>query len=412
MRIPSILTCVLLASATAQAAPRVGVIALGTPPEVARAEVAALGLEVKTIDIAAWPIWAPLAAEREQLAAAVTAARDAFIATRFSEARATVDKAERAAKFRGDPEVARRLAELAVLAALCGDRDGFVRAVAAHPALKLDASRWSPDARSGFERARAERDRAPKAQLQLPSAVVFVDGVRVSGTEIQVPAGRHHVFTLLPGKLPAAEIVEAPGRVGVPSVDDSERLGVMRLIAEAGVAPSAPELEWLAEKLDLDAVLVAEPDSDRLRTAAREIAAACAIRHVPPERARAQKPLSLDVAAGRCVAQVHGRFRAGQTELDLKSAPGAKLVVPPSLLPASDRPYVLEYRLWGETLHHARTSESAAVRVLVESDPIPRWYKKWWLWTLVGVGVATVVVVPSVVLTRTPTTDVRLAGSN
>jgi hypothetical protein len=90
------------------------------------------------------------------------------------------------------------------------------------------------------------------------------------------------------------------------------------------------------------------------------------------------------------------------------------LDVPSALVPRADRPYVLEYRLWGETRSGAQASaigsERVPLRVLIESQSISRWYRKWWLWTLVGTAVAASVVVPAVVLTRPTNTDVILGS--
>jgi hypothetical protein len=88
------------------------------------------------------------------------------------------------------------------------------------------------------------------------------------------------------------------------------------------------------------------------------------------------------------------------------SAPSAQpiLTVPAALLPTAAHPYQLDYVLWGETRTHARTpslgTDVAPLRVLVISKPIPHWYHKWWVWTLIGTAAATAIIVPSVVLTR------------
>jgi hypothetical protein len=440
-----ILTCALLVSASAYAAPRVALITTGGAPaaevaraeaaEVARVEVEALGLEVRALAPTAFPLvgrLAALAAERAALAAALDEARAAFIATRFRDARAIVERAEQKASWRGEPEVARLRGELDVTAALCGDPDGFARAAWGAPGLTLDPARWSPDARAGLERAERERERAPRARLAIapdPAGVpVFLDGVRVTAAEVEVREGRHFLFALLPASLPADVTVDVRGAaaVALPSTppDAAERLALMRLRLETGAPPSAGELALASRTLEVEATLVADVSAadwrDRLRAAARAVLATCALRHVPPERAHAQRALRLDVEAGACVARVHGRFRAGKGRLELDTdvdAGGhASLRVPPTLLAPSDRPYVLEYQLWGETARRAATagvgSDAAPVRVLVESDPIPRWYRKWWVWTLIGVGVAGAVVIPAVVLTRPPpTTDVRLVGA-
>jgi hypothetical protein len=409
-----ILTCVLLLS------PRVALITIGEA-ELARAEVESAGLEVVPVDAAAVPLGGRLAAlaeERGRLGAALEEARGLFVATRFADARAVTDRAEKEAQFRGEPEVARRLAELAVMAALCGDKDGFGRAAAYHPQLKLDPARWSPDARAGYERA---QKRTADAHLSLDEGVIFVDGVRAAA-ELDLPPGRHEVFALLPGRFHAGESVEVSGRVHfTPTTSPAgadEELPLIALRLQAGDAPSDDELRRVSEHFAADAALVAEPVADwreRLRKKAQALVADCSLRHQPPERARAQKPLTLSVSAGRCVLTVKGEFHAGPRTwtADAPVAGGAaRLEVAADRLPASDRPYVLEYRLWGETPHHAAAGALGPNRVLIESAPIPHWYRKWWVWTLVGAAVTAAVVIPSVLATRgPPTTDVRIVGS-
>src|SRR5262249_17258523 len=120
-----ILTCALFSS-LALATPRVALITVGGSSEVARAEVESVGLQALPLP----PVppagrLVALGEERTRLTQAVDDARQAFIATRFADARAIAERAEREAQFRGEPEVARRLAELSVMAALCGDKDGF-----------------------------------------------------------------------------------------------------------------------------------------------------------------------------------------------------------------------------------------------------------------------------------------------
>src|SRR5262249_40507177 len=144
---------------------------------------------------------AALEEDRARLRATIEKVREQFIATRFAEARAAVTQAEKQTGFRGEPEVSRLLAELWVLAALCGDSGGFARAAATHPELRLDPARWSPDARAGYERAQKERERGARARLVLGGdGAWFVDGIRAAGAEVELPRGTHQVYALLPGR--------------------------------------------------------------------------------------------------------------------------------------------------------------------------------------------------------------------
>jgi hypothetical protein len=410
-----ILTCALFSS-LAQAAPRVSLITLGGSAEIARAEVESVGLAAVPLPI--FPLagrLAELAEQRKHLAQAVDDARQAFIATRFADARAIADRAERETKFRGEPEVARRLAELSVMAALCGDKDGFARANAELATLKLDPAKWSPAAREGLERARGQQQK--RARLVISNVPAFVDGVAFSEGELAI--GKHQLLALGSDFFVDQTIELTADLTLTPSGDPAsqpEQLALLRLRLEAGIAPSPEELALVSRVLDVETTLFADTSAadwrEALRVRARAIVADCSLHHTPPERARAQKPLQLRVETGRCVAAVRGTFGAQGKTLSLEAnvvSGSATLQLPGDLLPMSDRPYVLDYRLSGVTFHRARTDETAPMRVLVESPPLPRWYKKWWVWTLVGAAV-TAVVVTSVVATLPTVTDVRLVG--
>jgi hypothetical protein len=255
---------------------------------------------------------------------------------------------------------------------------------------------------------------------------VFVDGARLAGDTVALPLGRHFVYLLAPGKLPAAHAVEVAGdqplTFQLSDAGADAQLGTLRLRLELGVRPSRGELALAAAHFGVDAAIAIEPGDDwqeRVRAAAGTVASECHIGHVAPERTRARRPLALEFRVGRCVAGVRARVAtpAGSFALEApRREERATLTLPAASLPLSDRPYAIQYNVWGETLRGnplgGPGSETSPLRILVESDPIPRWYRKWWVWTLAGIATAGVVVIPSVVVTRPPpTTGIRLVGS-
>jgi hypothetical protein len=255
--------------------------------------------------------------------------------------------------------------------------------------------------------------------LVITNVPAFVDGAPFS--EGRLPIGVHHLFAL-GGSFFVDQTIDLTSDLTIaPTADpasEAEQLAILRLRLEANLPPSPEEIALVSKMLDVETTLFADTSAadwrEALRVRARAVVADCSLHHTPPERAHAKKPLQIHVETGRCVSAVRGNFRVGQKSLSLESevsSGAATIQLPGDLFPMSDSPYVLDYRLSGSTFHHTRLEESAPMRVLVESPPIPRWYKKWWVWTLVGVAVTAVVVIPSVVATQPTVTDVRLVGS-
>src|SRR5262249_31295753 len=115
-------------SVSAFASPRVALLTPGlaeTDVELARAGLEASGVEVRIARADELPLVgapAALTAARRDAQAALDEAHAAFVATRFTEARAIAAAAEqRARPWGGDPRVARLLAELALVGAQSGD---------------------------------------------------------------------------------------------------------------------------------------------------------------------------------------------------------------------------------------------------------------------------------------------------
>ena len=450
----------------AQAAPRVAVIAPSASPaefEVAVSELRSSGVEVVAVSIDSLPLdgaLAPIKQERERLVDALKKARESFLATRFEEARDRIARAEKSARWIGEPQIANTLAQLAVLAAICGDPNGFRRA-ARLAKIELDEARWSPDARVGYRRAIVEEGRAVKRSVSFSSeptvdAVLFVDGTKLdrASSELHLTPGAHWLYALAPAMIPVSVEVAAEAHavhLRLTELSESERLGVARLRIEAGEAPDASDLAIVSTRyntdgamfvqLDADAFAAlagpafdaarfeAKPSTDRLAKlrelmskAGEHIHSSCALEHVVPDRSRAGTMLAIRARTGACSSILHGAFRtkpsASFVELRAPFLNGESAIeVKPNLLHSSDHVYALEYFLWGQTpggrTSVALASAQAPVRVVVDPDrsvKVP-WYRKWWVWTLVGTAVATAVVVPSVVLTRpAPPTEVKLVG--
>lgn len=411
--------------------------------EIARAEMEAAHLEVKVLPLDALPAGGAgeLVAARAKLQAALEQAEKLALATRFDAARALVTGAledAQATRWAGEPHVAQALGELLMVAAQCGDAGAAKRAAERFPELQLDPARWSPDLRAALAKARATHAQAHKQAVKIVStpdgAMVWVDGAPAGRTplEVSLARGSHALFALREGFLPAAvrwDGAGAPPPLPLAEVAPADRAGALRLAVDERLPPGPEELSRAAEKLDADALAVlaldpevrawvagpgiaeseVRPDPARGRlAAAREavaaaaaaVRAACAVEHSPPANAKAGAPLALKVTARGCVAKVRGEAHAGQAWLALGPLKDGTVSVPAQALPSSDRPYVLEYRLWGETARGRITDSlgtiAAPLRVPVEADRAPKapphWYRKWWVWTIVAVAAAGIAV--------------------
>ncbi|MHB8878277.1 MAG: PEGA domain-containing protein [Myxococcaceae bacterium] len=391
-----------------------------------------------------------LADARSGAARAWAAARDHFFGARFADARQVGEAARAAAAgHEGDPQVARTLARLDLLAAQCGDADGYRRAAAHSASLELDEAQWSPEVRAGFARAVAARAASTRTRLRVstepPGATVFADGELLGVTPLSAdqPVGEHAVLLFRDGFLPVerAVLLEVNVEKGLDTALEpqrpSELFGGLRLRLDLGGEPSEDELVAAARQLSADVftvldatapgkvrALAAGPGVARTAfersgarlTALREVmdelrgyvATACAVAHQPPGSAKGGQPLPLTVTAGPCVETVKGAYRQagkpGWSALELPRAEGPSALSLPAL-PSSDRPYTLEYHLWGETPARSRVdgagSEKTPLRVPVEADrspPSTPFYRTAWFWGVVGgaaaVSVVTVAVWP------------------
>jgi hypothetical protein len=460
--------CLVALAGVAHAEPRVALV-LGDAPAadvaVARVSLASSGFEVAVVDAQAAPYDGELAAlqrTQREVRRAVDDARASFVATRYAEARTiAVDAEKRAASWAGEPGVARALAELALVAAQCGDPAGYAHAAAYDAQLKLDEARWSPTVRDAFARATVDRERGRRVPLRIRSwpagATLFVDGipqiVADGSTELMVLTGTHAIYVsgaaMMPVHQPLRLERAADLTVNTTAITDRDRASALRLRVASEMALDPAELASAAASLHVDALATLalgdrravvyawapgvaserpiEESGERgeaitaaMREAARRLHVAFSLSHTPPERARAGSPLELKIAVGPSVHQVtlsffttlgrkweqrSGEVRAGEAAFQLDRAQ----------LPSSDRPYLLEYYL---SAHDARGAELATLRdattpLRLPIDPDrerPHWYKKWWVWTIVGV-VAAGAVTTAVVLTTRPPPDARLVGT-
>src|SRR5262249_53914726 len=273
-----IIAALLLGSAVAHAARRVVVITAAPTPadlEVTRAELEGGQLETRVLAAAELPLSGELRAldaARREAEATLEKARGAFVRTNYAEGRAIAGGFDPTGlAWGGDARVARVLAQLALVAAQGGDRQGFDRAVARYPRLELDPARWSPDVRAGYERALAARENGPHGTLFVGSepagAAVLVDGESVGRTPLRmrIVAGEHAILILQDASAPIHRAVEVqpdgPPRRPAPLAPraDEERWGALRLAGEAGEDPGARARADAARRLDADAVAVVRP---------------------------------------------------------------------------------------------------------------------------------------------------------
>src|SRR5207302_6900752 len=131
---------------------------------------------------------------------------------------------------------------------------------------------------------------------------------------------------------------------------DADALAVLTVGEEVAAWVAGPGVRW-------DETRTRGARLSSLREAATALAghlrAECALEHVPPERGRAAQELRLAVRGRPCVGRVGVTYRVAPvrawTSTTVAGAGDLAIVVPARALPSSDRPYVLDYYLWGET---------------------------------------------------------------
>ena len=430
---------------------------------IARSTLEAAGLETQGVDPKSLPLGGAaqaIFALRTELGQALSSAHEQFVATHYTEALATIGRAEaHAERFAGEPRVAQDLARLAVIAAQSGDRRGYARAFTRAPELTLDPARFSPDVREGFERAKAAQKLMPRAavtiETQPAGASLYIDGVQRGTTpvKLELVLGPHALYFMREGSAPTAAVaVAVPNatlRFPLDPLPENERLGALRLRIELGEPIGGANLTLAARAFDVDAVVlfrraqmeveVSGPriPTTRFKSAALDLGGVrdvlgqagalvrsqCGIRHTPPDRSRAGQALSLKVESTGCVTEVEAAFRtdASQPFVHRNSAAHdgvARVNLSTSDVPASQRAYGLEYYLIGHSERGSVTasygSETAPARIVIEGGPVPsaprRWYQKWWVWTAVS-AVVVGSVVGGVVGSIRPATEVRLVPS-
>jgi hypothetical protein len=445
---------------SAEAAPRVVVITADAQPaemEIARAELEAAQLDGRVMTQLELPLAGAVAlldTARRDAAGALEKARAAFVRTDYAGCRQIADALP--ATWGGDPRVARGLAQLSLIAAQCGDKQGYERAAAREAHLELDPARWSPDVRAAYERAVTARDGGAHGMLFVGSepagAGIWLDGEPAGHTPVRLrtTAGEHAVLLLADGSVPVGRTIEVHAdkltTLVAPLVPlaGNERLGALRLAVEAGEDPGGPTLADAARRLDADAVAVVratgpeivravvagpgvgwaafEQRGQRLGALRRVVAdlgrhvrGECGLVHTPPERAHAGGTLELSAQAGACLAKVRAAHRLTGGNWTADAAALANGTAHLQLtLPSSDHATVLEYFLAGETARGnvaaQAGTQTAPLRIPVDADvPLGRpWYKKWWVWTLAGVAVAGAGV--AIYVATAPGTDARLGG--
>ncbi|MBK7864865.1 MAG: hypothetical protein IPJ65_40965 [Archangiaceae bacterium] len=416
-------------------APRVALVTHGASEaerEVLLTRLQAAGLNARLEELPFGPTLAPLLTARAAVALGYQEARRLFFDAKYPLAKKRVQAALlSAAGWEGDPQIARDLARLWLVAAQAGDEPAWARAAATCPTLELEEAQWSPEARQRLQRAVAGLG-AREATLQLETtpagAEMFVDGapVGVSPLAVEVSRGPHAIFALYDGHLPASRVLGAEGAapIGLSASSDGDGPGLVRLGLELGVAPSPDAANATARALRVDAVvlldaqhlrllvsgegmpakeiaIVASPRLAALRAAVEAattwVSSQCALAHTPPEGASGGKPLRLAVDAGSCLETLRVVYRelgaAQWSRAEQRLTPNGALELP--ALRSSSAPWVLEYAL--EALTHqgwpvaAVGSERAPLRVPVSADlappPLP-FYRRAWFWGVVGVLVA------------------------
>jgi hypothetical protein len=293
--------------------------------------------------------------------------------------------------------------------------------------------------------------------LTPPDAELFVDGVSVgSPTTLELSLRPHVLYVERQGFAPHGELLDVGGaprvRIAMLPVGPQEELGALRLRAEDGADPSERLMAAAAHLFSVDALAIVQTlkessrlllvingpalgradaisaaagDLTALRDAAARVGAAvraeCLLEHHPPERGRAGMPLVLGARAGACLVGLRASYRVNPGAWMELSAPfqdhAARVTIPGAALPRRGRPYVLEYQLWGETAATQRSNgfgnASVPERVLIDSErppSPPRWYRKWWVWTIVG-GVATAAAVATVLTVIRPPSEAILVRS-
>jgi hypothetical protein len=458
--------CLAGLAGAARAEPRVALVvgdATAGDVAVARVSLASSGFAVTLVDAQAAPYEGELAAlthAQKDLRHAVDDARARFVATRYAEARTiAVDAAKRAAPWAGEPTVARSLAELALVGAQCGDASGYALAAAYDAQLQLDEAHFSPTVRDAFARAVADRARARRVAMhvRLPAgASWFVDGIpQLVGPalDLVLSIGPHAIYVSGPDVMPAHQSLRVERAteltIDAPPLTDRDRASALRLRVASEMALRPAELEAAARTLHADALATlavldgrvvvyawapgvaseraigeggerGEAITAAVREAARRLRTAFSLSHTPPERARAAAPLELKIATGPSVHEVTLSFfttlgRKWQQRSGAVRDGEAAFQLDRAQLPSSDRPYLLEYYLSAHDEHGAElaTLRDATTPLRLPIDPDrerPHWYKKWWVWTIVGGVVAGAATTAAVLATR-PGPDARLVGS-
>ncbi len=437
--------CLAGLAGAARAEPRVALVvgdAAAGDVAVARVSLASSGFAVTLVDAQAAPYEGELAAlthAQKDLRHAVDDARARFVATRYAEARTiAVDAAKRAAAWAGEPTVARALAELALVGAQCGDASGYALAAAYDAQLQLDEAHFSPTVRDAFARAVADRARARRVALhvRLPAgASLFVDGIPQlmvgPALDLMLSIGSHAIYASAPDMMPAHQSLRVERAtelaIDAPPLTERDRASALRLRVASEMALRPAELEAAARTLHADALATlavldgrvvvyawapgvaseraigeggerGEAITAAVREAARRLRTAFSLSHTPPERARAGAPLELKIATGPSLHEVTLSFfttlgRKWQQRSGLVHDGAAAFQLDRAQLPSSDRPYLLEYYLSAHDEHGAElaTLRDATTPLRLPIDPDrerPHWYKKWWVWTIVGGVVA------------------------
>jgi tetratricopeptide (TPR) repeat protein len=183
--------------------------------------------------------------------------------------------------------------------------------------------------------------------------------------------------------------------------------------------------QW-SQALDLDPDYVISPLSPpALRRAFAALKASHTIRpslkHTPPAMLRVDEPVTLSFSAssvGReCALQLRHRVRGANafhtTSLERLGSEWRTLAFLPDVSGArAVLEYYLEVTCRAQVIAHLRSAETPFALVLERQTKPPApdpWFRKWWVWTIVGAGVVAVAgVTTAVVLTRPTTGSARV----
>jgi hypothetical protein len=186
-------------------------------------------------------------------------------------------------------------------------------------------------------------------------------------------------------------------------------------LSALGCAHQAPPPSLTVAVLAFDSVGVAAPEVEKLRAdLARRIASFAgtrvlpdgAVRSAAAETAECRSPAPGSGPA--CGTRLGRRLEATHVVAGAVGGLGMTRVLQLTLVTVREGVVTrtLEETVLGGARVDTRLAEIAERLLGVTSRP--PWYSRWWLWTLIGVGVATAVALPVALIHKDPYEEIRL----